>query len=289
MNEFTLEEDVNIESMIYEIRGKQVMLDSDVARLFGYETKYLNRQVQRNINRFPENYCFQLNEQEYKNLRCQIGTSSTWTSYGGRRYNPYVFTEYGITMLAGILKSDVAVEMSLKIVNIFILMKKYISNNLIEQNYINKLVLEDHKRLDILEKSFNKLEEKQKKNSLFFEGQIFDAYSLLLDILNKSNDEIIIIDNYAGKELLDILKKIDKHIIIVSKNIDEVLKEKYQKQYTNITFINNNTFHDRFIIIDKKILYSCGSSFKDLGKKCFAICEFNDQEYLIRLLKIINI
>ena len=114
-------------------------------------------------------------------------------------------------------------------------------------------------------------------------------YSLLIDIFNKSKEEIIIIDNYAGKELLDILKKINKKIIIVSKNIDEILKKKYESQYSNITFINNNTFHDRFIIIDKEILYSCGSSFKDLGKKCFAINRFNDKDYLMKLLKIINL
>ena len=110
-----------------------------------------------------------------------------------------------------------------------------------------------------------------------------------MDILNKSEKEIIIIDNYAGKELLDILKKIDKHMIIVSKNIDEILKKKYESQYSNIVFINNDSFHDRFIIIDKEILYSCGSSFKDLGKKCFAISEFNDKEYLKKILKTINL
>ena len=188
MNEIIEKE--KIENMIYEIRGKQVMLDSDVAMLFGYETKYLNRQVQRNINRFPENYCFQLNEKEFNFLRCQKVTSSSNFSHGGRRYEPYVFTEYGITMLAGILKSSTAVEMSLKIVNTFIAMRKYINNNLLEQKYINKLVLKDHERIDLLEQTFNKLEEKTKCNSLFFEGQIYDAYSLLLDILNNLIKEI---------------------------------------------------------------------------------------------------
>ena len=134
MNEIVTNQNKKIEDMIYEVRGMKVMMDEDVAMLFGYETKYLNRQVQRNINRFPENYCFQLNENEYKNLRCQNVTSSSKSSYGGRRYLPYVFTEYGITMLARLLKSDVAVEASLRIVNTFISMKKNISNNLLEQN-----------------------------------------------------------------------------------------------------------------------------------------------------------
>ena len=226
MNEIIIKEEIKVENMIYEIRGKQVMLDSDISMLFGYETKYLNRQVQRNINRFPENYCFRLNEEEYNVLRCQIGTLKQGKGQH-RKYFPYVFTEYGITMLAGILKSDIAVEMSLKIVNAFISMRKYINNNLIEQNYINKLVLKDHERINLLEESFNKLEEKTKCNSLFFEGQIYDAYSLLIDILNKSNKEIIIIDNYAGKELLDILKDINKHITIISKNFSTELEKKY--------------------------------------------------------------
>ena len=260
------------------------MLDSDVSMLFGYETKYLNRQVQRNINRFPENYCFQLSEEEYSSLRCQIVTLKQGKGQH-KKYLPYVFTEYGITMLAGILKSDTAVKMSLKIVDTFIAMRKYINNNFIEQNYINKLVLKDHDRINLLEETFNRLEEKTKVNSLFFEGQIFDAYSLMIDILNKSSKEIIIIDNYAGKELLDILKDIDREITIISKNISKELEKKYLNQYHNVSFIYNDSFHDRFIIIDKQTLYHCGSSFKDLGKKCFAINRIDDKNILDSLMK----
>ena len=241
-----------------------------------------------NINRFPDNYCFQLTEEENKNLRCQFVTSSSNTNYGGRRYTPYVFTEYGITMLAGILKSDTAVEMSLKIVNTFIAMRKYINNNLIEQNYINKLIIKDHERINLLEESFSRLEEKTKCNSIFFEGQIYDAYSLLIDILNTSRNEIIIIDNYAGKELLDILKDITRNITIISKSISDELKKKYLSQYKNIKFIHNGSFHDRFIIIDNEVLYHCGSSFKDLGKKCFAISKIEDINILNSILKALK-
>ena len=287
MNEIIEKEEIKVENLIYEIRGKQVMLDSDVAMLFGYETKYLNRQVQRNINRFPENYCFQLNEEEYNSLRCQFGTLKHGKGKH-KKYLPYGFTEYGITMLAGILKSDTAVKISLKIVNTFIVMRKYINNNLIEQTYINKLVIKDHERINLLEESFNKLEEKTKRNSIFFEGQIYDAYSLLIDILNASNQEIIIIDNYAGKELLDILKDISRSITIISKNINEELEKKYLSQYKNIKFIHNGTFHDRFIIIDNEVLYHCGSSFKDLGKKCFAISKIDDPNIFNNLLKNIQ-
>ena len=188
-------------------------------------------------------------------------------------------------MLATILRTKVAEEVSIKIMDAFVEMRKYINNNLIEQTYINKLVIKDHERINLLEESFNKLSEKTKRNSIFFEGQIYDAYSLLIDILNTSNKEIIIIDNYAGKELLDILKDINKNITIISKNINEELKKKYLSQYHNIKFIYNDSFHDRFIIIDNKILYHCGSSFKDLGKKCFAINKIEDKNILNNLLK----
>ena len=124
-------------------------------------------------------------------------------------------------------------------------------------------------------------------NKIFFEKQLYDAYSILINILNLSKKEIIIIDNYAGKELLDIVKNIDKKIIIVSKNINESLKLKHESQYKNVIFINNNSFHDRFIIIDRKVLYTCGSSLKDIGNKCFAISRFNDNDYLNRLIEVI--
>ena len=191
-------------------------------------------------------------------------------------------------MIATILRTKVAEEVSIRIMDAFVEMRKYINNNLIEQTYINKLVIKDHERINLLEESFNKLEEKTKRNSIFFEGQIYDAYSLLIDILNASNQEIIIIDNYVGKELLDILKNISRSITIISKNINEELEKKYLSQYQNIKFIHNDTFHDRFIIIDNEVLYHCGSSFKDLGKKCFAISKIDDPNILNYLLKNIQ-
>ncbi len=213
MNEIIVKDNIKIENLIYEIRGKQVMLDSDLAMLFGYETKQLNRQVLRNINRFPENYCFQITTAEYISLRCQNGTLKNGRGEH-RKYLPYVFTEYGITMLAGILKSEPAIEMSLRIVDIFITMKNYINTSLIEQKYINSLVLEHDNEIRLLQESFNKLSTKEKINHIFYNGQIYDAYSLLIDILNKAKKEIIIIDNYAGKELFDITKDIKVNIKI---------------------------------------------------------------------------
>ncbi|MBQ6285914.1 MAG: ORF6N domain-containing protein, partial [Bacilli bacterium] len=199
-----LEEKIEIKNKIYEIRGQQVMLDSDLAKLYQVETKVFLQAVKRNIKRFPDNFMFQLTNVEYNYLRSQIVTSNSKINHGGRRYMPYVFTEQGISMLASILHSVVAIDISIKIINIFVEMRKYISNNLIEQKYINDLVIEHDKDIKSLKSVF--VEFKEKTNHIFFEGQIYDAYSLLIDILNKAKKEIIIIDNYAGKELLDILK-----------------------------------------------------------------------------------
>ena len=283
MNKIIISNNIKIENMIYEIRGKNVMLDSDLAMLFGYETKQLNRQVLRNINRFPENYCFQITDTEYISLRCQNGTLKNGRGEH-RKYLPYVFTEYGITMLAGILKSELAIKMSLRIVDIFITMKNYINTSLIEQKYFNELTIKNTEDIKLLQESFDKLNTKESNNHIFYEGQIYDAYSLLIDILSKARKEIIIIDNYAGKKLFDIIKNIDVKVKIYTENIDNISKEKYEKQYNNLEIINTNIFHDRFIIIDNKVLYHSGASFKDLGKKCFAITKMEDNNILKELL-----
>ena len=282
MNEIIEKEPIKVENMIYEIRGKQVMLDRDLAKLYecANGTKTINLAVKRHIKRFPERFMFQLTEKELNELRFQLETINNMS-----RTMPYAFTEQGVAMLATILRTKVAEEVSIRIMDAFVEMRKYINNNLIEQTYINKLVIKDHERINLLEESFSKLEEKTKRNSIFFEGQIYDAYSLLIDILNTSRNEIIIIDNYAGKELLDILKDINKNITIISKNISDELEKKYLSQYQNINFIHSVSFHDRFIIIDDQILYHCGSSFKDLGKKCFAISKIEDKNILNNLVK----
>lgn len=283
MNKIVVSDNIKIENMIYEIRGKKVMLDSDLAMLFGYETKQLNRQVLRNINRFPENYCFQITDTEYISLRCQNGTLKNGRGEH-RKYLPYVFTEYGITMLAGILKSELAIKMSLRIVDIFITMKNYINTSLIEQKYFNELTIKNTEDIKLLQESFDKLNTKESNNHIFYEGQIYDAYSLLIDILSKAKKEIIIIDNYAGKKLFDIIKNINVKVKIYTENIDNISKEKYEKQYNNLEIINTHIFHDRFIIIDNKELYHSGASFKDLGKKCFAITKIEDNSILKELL-----
>lgn len=251
----------------------------DLARLYECKngTKTINQAVNRNFERFPEDFYFQLTKKEFDNLKSQFGTSS-WSNYGGVRKLPYVFTEQGVAMLSSVLRTEVAAKVSINIMRAFVSMRNHIANLLVDQKHINSMVLKHETKIDLI---LDKLEDKEQKNNhIFFEGQIYDAYSLLIDILNRSKEEIIVIDNYAGKELLDILKDINKNIIIISKNISEELINKYNKQYSNINFIYNDSFHDRFIIIDRKILYHSGSSFKDLGKKCFCISIIYDSNIL---------
>ena len=289
MNKIIEKENIAIENMIYEIRGVQVMLSSDVAKLYKVETRRINEVIKRNISRFPESFCFQLTNEEIDklSLRSQFATLNKNSNMRGKhfKYLPYVLTEQGIMMLSGLLKSDIAVKVNIQIIDAFVKMRRYFANTTSN----NEILINHENRILRLEKTFDKLNEKKEKNKIFFEGELYDSYSLFLDILGKTKREIIIIDNYSGKELLDLLKRIDKKIIIVSKNIDETLKKKYESQYNNITFINSNSFHDRFIILDRNKLYSCGASFKDLGKKCFAINEFNDKEYLDKLLNTLDV
>lgn len=284
MNDVIVKNDEKIENMIYEIRGKQVMLDSDLAKLYDVETKRINEAVKNNIEKFPERYCFQLSDTENHNLRSKISTSKI-SEHGGRRYNPRVFTEQGIYMLATILKSKLAASMTMAIMDTFVAMKKYINYNLIEQKYINNLVLEHDNSIKLLKENFDKLSTKEENNHIFYEGQIYDAYDLLIKALSKSKKEIIIIDNYAGRELFNIIKDIKVNIKIYTENIDNIAKEKYMKQYSNLSIFTTDIFHDRFIIIDRKILYHSGASFKDLGKKCFAITKIEDTKIIKDLLE----
>ena len=282
MNKVIKKEIFDIENMIYEVRGVEIMIDSDLANLYHVETKRINEAVKNNPEKFPERYLFRITETEYFSLK-----SKNSTSKGGSRKGHTVFTEQGIYMLATILKSQVATNVSIQIMDTFVKMRHYINYN---KDFLPRrfLLLED--QVDNNTKRINELFDKFNpkdivKNYIFFEGEFYDAYSLFIDILNSTKDEVIIIDNYAGKELLNILKIIDKKIIIVSKNIDIVLKSKYEKQYKNVRFINNISFHDRFIIVDRKITYLCGSSFKDLGKKCFAISKIELEDNLDILIK----
>ena len=256
------------------------MLDSDLAEQYqcANGTKTINQAVKRNSERFPSDFYFQLNENEYLNLKSQIGTANL-NEHGGVRKMPYVFTEQGVAMLATVIRTDVASQVSIDIMRAFVRMRHYIKYNdqLLPRKYLllEEKVDNNTKRIDELFDKFNP--KVITKNSIFFRNDIYDAYSVLIEIYKLAKEEIIIIDNYAGKELLDILRVIHNKIIIVSSNIDVTLKKKYLKQYNNVTFIKNDSYHDRFIIIDRKIVFHCGASFKDLGKKCFGINEIENK------------
>ena len=283
MNNIVVSNNIKIENMIYEIRGKKVMLDSDLAKLYNVETKRINEAVKNNIEKFPERYCFKLSDNESDNLLVEIFDQKI-EKRGGKYKNPRVFTEQGVYMLATILKSKEATKITIAIMDAFIVMKKIINTSLIEQKYFNELTIKNTEDIKLLQESFDKLNIKESNNHIFYEGQIYDAYSLLIDILSKAKKEIIIIDNYAGKKLFDIIRNINVKVKIYTENIDNISKEKYEKQYSNIEIINTNIFHDRFIIIDNKMLYHSGASFKDLGKKCFAITKIVDNNILEELL-----
>lgn len=271
-----------IENMIYEVRGRQVMLDSDLAGLYGCAngTKTINQAVKRHISKFPERYVFKLTDEEYKKLKSQVGTINS-NNYGGNRKLPNVFTEQGVAMLATILRTKVADIISMKIIDAFVYMRKYMS-----YESKNTILINHEERILKLEESFERMSSKQ--NSIIYEGKICDTYSILIDILNETTREVIIIDNYTNKELLDILRNVDKKIIIFSKNIDDVLVKKYSSQYNNIIFICNNTFHDRYIILDRKDVYISGMSLKDVGKKYSYIYKMNEELFKKELLKRIE-
>ncbi len=288
-NELTNED---IKSLIYTIRGKQVMLDSDVARLFEYATKDLNRNVKNNIERFPEYYCFQLTDEEYKSLRCKIFTLNENGRGQHRKYLPYVFTEYGITMLAGLLKSQVAVNVSIKIVNSFIEMRKFLASNgqVFERLTNVEYQLQEHNKK--FDEVFNQLQLGENiKQRIFFDGQIYDAYSIIIDIIKKADKKILIIDNYIDDSVLKMLAKKKNNVEVViltsdKSNIDNLDIKKFNKEYPILKVAKTNKFHDRFIVIDNREMYHLGASIKDLGKKCFAINRIEDKEIIEKIISL---
>ena len=294
-NEISNEE---IKNLIYTIRGKQVMLDSDVAMLYNYETKKVNQAVKRNIDRFPERFCFQLTEKELEIMWSQIVTTSKLkdNKYRSAKYLPYVFTEQGIAMLSGLLKNDIAVQVSINIMNAFVEMRKFISinNSLFEkviniENKMDKKFIENDKKFNII---FDQLQlEENIKQRVFFEGQIYDAYSVIIDIIKKANKSILIIDNYVDDSILKMLtkKKSSVEVVILTSNksnIQNIDIQKFNKEYPILKIAKTNKFHDRFIVIDSREMYHLGASIKDLGKKCFGINKIEDKEIIERIINL---
>ena len=290
----------NIKNLIYTIRGKQVMLDSDVAMLYHYETKKINQTVKRNIERFPEKFCFQLTENELEDMWSQFVTASKMldNKFRNKKYLPYAFTEQGIAMLSGLLRNQIAVQVSINIMDAFVEMRKFIASNgqvFKEINTIKGKLLEQDARLlshdekfDLVFDELQKGKKEEFKQKVFFDGQIYDSYSLIIDIIKTAKNKILIIDNYIDDSILKMLAKKNKDAEVViltsqNSNIKKLDIQKFNKQYPTLKLAYTNKFHDRFMIIDNKDLYHIGASLKDLGKKCFAISRIEDNEYVRKI------
>lgn len=307
-----------IKDKIYEIRGKQVMLDSELASLYGCKngSKSINLAVKRNLERFPDNFRFQLTEEEYSKLRFQIETlnidfeenkrlmrlqtetlNEKETSRGNNlKYLPYVFTEQGVAMLSAVLRTPRAVEVSVDIMNAFVEMRKFIENN---YELFNTLGKHETKFLEY-DKKFSEIFKKIKKyeigkEQIFFKGQVYDAHTFLIKIFSKAKKNILIIDNYIDLSLIDMFKdKLDNvQIKIITSTFykNQISKRdisKYNKQYGNLNIVESKDYHDRFIMIDFKTLYHCGTSLKDLGNKCFSINIIEDKGYKKRILENVH-
>jgi len=279
-----IENDLNIETKIFTIKDLQVMLDEDLAKLYGVETKVFNQAVKRNIERFPLDFRFQLNNEEYEILRSQSVTSNT---YGGRRYLPYVFTEQGVSMLSAILKSKIATEISVKIIRTFVKMRKFITSHgeLFQRldNIEKRQLSYEIKSEDKFDEIFNAIEDKsiKSKQGIFYNGQIFDAYSFVADLIREAKKNIILIDNFIDDSVLTLFSKNQNiDVTIYTNTISKQLKldvEKYNAQYRAINIKNFKDSHDRFFIIDNTQIYHIGASLKDLGKKWFAFSKMDIQ------------
>ena len=292
--ELVIFDEKNIKDKMYYIRGEYVMIDSDLASIYGYTTKAFNQQVKNNIEKFDSDFMFQLTKEEYyqilrsKNLTLELEQGKY------SKYLPYAFTEQGIYMLMTVLKGELAIKQSKSLIRIFKKMKDYLSNNnLIEITNINNMLLRHDSEIKLLQESFDKLEEKELKNKIFFNGEIFDSYIEIVKILNKAKKEIIIIDNYADLTLLEIIKELDKKIILITtkRKLKDIDTQKYNKQYHNLEIIEDNSFHDRFIVLDNNKIYHLGSSINYIGNKTFAINIIEEESmkkvliYKIKLLK----
>lgn len=303
--------DGDIKDRILTIRGKQVLLDSDVAQLYGYETKRINETASRNNGRFPERFRFQLNREEAdeimrsqsatayianidelsdNNLKSQFATSSSAgnTAHGGKRKLPYAYTEQGIAMLSGLLKNETAIQVSISIMDAFVEMRQFLNVNksVFEKliNIDNKILEHDHKFdqvFDLLQST-----EEKPKRGIFFKGQFYDAFKLVIDIVASAKKSIVIIDNYLDDSVLEILtkKKEGTTTTLITSNprrVSPLYLDKFAKQYGRASIISCKDFHDRFIILDNKEVYAVGASLKDLGSKCFEISKNEDTEHFV--------
>lgn len=287
-------ETIDIRSQIHIVRGKQVMLDSDLAMLYKVETGALNRAVKRNKKRFPEDFCFQLSEEEF--LRCQNGISKDDDpdGRGGRRYMPYAFTEQGISMLSAILRSDVAINVSIGIMRAFVEMRKFLATNSLILNRVEELEVKQLEYQKSTDERFDRVfqyieDHAESEQKIFFDGQIYDAFSLVTTIIQKAKSDIILIDGYVDVNTLNILAKKNSGVDVTiftyaSAPLTKKDVENFNAQYPKLTVKKTQVFHDRFIILDGKTVYHIGASIKDAGKKCFGISLINDSSIVLDIL-----
>ncbi len=280
---------VDIQDKIYTFRGAQVMLDRDLAALYNVETRVLNQAVKRNNTRFPDEFCFQLTESEASLLKSQFVMSNNGLNSelptagrGGRRTRPYAFTEQGVAMLSAVLKSDAAIDVSVKLIRAFVAMRRFITSNSDIFRRVDNLELRMMETDRRMESVLNAMEtgEVQPKQGIFFDGQVFDAHIFISDLFRNAERSIIIIDNYLDDSVLTHLtkRKPGVGVMLLTRNISEALfqdVEKFNRQYPPIDIRVFKNAHDRFIIIDNACVYHFGASLKDLGKKWFAFSKID--------------
>ena len=282
-----------LKNRILVLRGQQVMLDRDLAELYGVETKRLNEQVRRNLERFHEHFCFPLNETEKKEL---VANCDRFRTLKHSSFNPYVFTEQGVAMLSAVLRSETAVKVSIQIMNAFVAMRRFLLNNakiFTEIDSIKEHLLvsdlhqkESDEKIDTLFTLMDKYKIKDKQD-VFFQGQIYDAYSTFQRLIQKAQKEIILIDNYIDLTVLDRLTKKHKGVKVTiytkpDTPITRLEVNKFNNQYPTLEIKHTTTMHDRFLILDTTEIYHIGASLKDLGKKCFGFTKLDDSKRMIQ-------
>ena len=280
-----------IRNKIYTIRGVQVMLDSDLAEIYQVETRALNQAVKRNQERFPEDFCFQLTSSEYQILKSQIVMSSE-NQWGGSRRLPFMFTEHGVTMLASLLRSETAIQVSIRIIREFVALRRYIGEHELLSEHLTKIdlkLLEHDKAIGHVLKELES--PRAKKAVLFFRGQMFDAFSCIADIIKEADSQIILIDGYTDTATLDLLSKKKDGVkveIYTSEKHSKLTESEiasFNKEYPVLSVRYTTEFHDRFMILDRKTLFHIGASLKDAGKKAFEISEIDDGKQTEEILR----
>lgn len=293
--------EVTIKNLIYVVRGKQVMMDSDLATLYQVETRVLNQAVKRNIARFPEKFRFQISEDEYDDLKSQfvISSEEDENTHGGRRKLPYVFTEQGIAMLSAVLRSETAVQVSIKIMDAFVEMRRFLASNTLMFEKINEMEVKQLAFQKNTEEKFDKIfryisEHEESSQKIFFDGQIYDAFSLLVDLVSKAEKKLVLVDNYVDVGTLNILakKKSDVEVVVYTvrrTRLSEADVNNFNQQYPTLEVKYTGVFHDRFLIIDDTCAYHIGASIKDAGKKCFGISLIEDIRIVKDILERLNL